>query len=31
MKSKEKQIAKQLGLKRIDPSVPLPQPPTENK
>jgi hypothetical protein len=31
MKSKEKQIAKQLGLKPIDPSVPLPQPPTENK
>lgn len=25
MKSKEKQIAKQLGLKPIDPSVPLPQ------
>jgi mono/diheme cytochrome c family protein len=31
MKSKEKQIAKQLGLKPIDPSVPLPQPTTENK
>jgi mono/diheme cytochrome c family protein len=31
MKSKEKQIAKQLGLKPIDPSVPLPQSQTENK